>query len=86
MTDDRHAIPGTLSPYGHKTLPRCLHRHDPIGRYLDEIRGFAADLRAKGIIGDDEPGTAPWFDRVREELAAEGHRVDAADWLVTEDE
>lgn len=24
MNDDRHAIPGTLSPYGHKTLARCI--------------------------------------------------------------
>lgn len=68
MTDDLHAIPGTLSPYGHKTLARCLHRHDPIGRYLDEIRGFAADLKAKGIIGDTEPepGTVAFFAHVRE--------------------
>lgn len=88
MTDDRHAIHGTLSPYGHTTLARCIHHHEPIGRYLDDARGFAADLKAKGIIGDTEPepGTAPWFDHVREELAAEGHRIGAADWLWTEGE
>lgn len=38
MTDDRNAIPGDLSPYGHKTLARCLHHHEPIGRYLDMLR------------------------------------------------
>ena len=89
MTDDLNAIPGDLSPYGHKTMARCigaptwqatdandlpadLRQHLPIGRYLDDARRFAADLKARGIIGDDEPGTVAFFDHVREEMAAEG--------------
>ena len=86
MTDPRLAITGARSPYGHDTLPRCLYHHEPIGRYLDEIRRFAADLKAKGILGGEEPGTVAWFDHVREVLVEEGHRIDAGDWLLTEGE
>lgn len=33
-----------------------------------------------------EPGSVAWFDDVRKAIAAEGVTVDAADWLLTEED
>lgn len=42
MIDNRNAIDGALSPYGHKTLARCLPRTDRALRFEESLRATMA--------------------------------------------